>query len=226
MAKRRKNQPQSLLTRCVPAWLLLGMAFLLMLPGILNTTVDVIQKVSAVLPTIMGDIFGRHSGEVAPLFTPQIQHWSGKISEWSDQYDVDPNLMATIMQIESCGHPTVVSHAGAQGLFQVMPFHFASDENMVDPDTNARRSAKFINECTGYANGDVGLTLACYNGGPSVTRKPYHQWHSETQRYYVWGLSIYTDSQQNLSSSPSLNEWLNAGGKRLCDSASREIGLR
>jgi soluble lytic murein transglycosylase-like protein len=119
------------------------------------------------------------------------------------------------MQIESCGHPTVVSHAGAQGLFQVMPFHFSATEVMLDPDTNAQRSANFINECMTYANGDIGLVLGCYNGGPSVTRRPFNTWAHETQRYYVWGLSIYYDAVDFESESRTLTDWLNAGGGSL-----------
>lgn len=163
---------------------------------------------------------------IAPLFTPQVQYWQDEIVRWSTTNEIDPNLMATIMQIESCGHPTVISHAGAQGLFQVMPFHFSNTENMLDPDTNAQRSANFIRECTGYANGDVGLILGCYNGGPSVVRRPFNTWPHETQRYYVWGLGIYYDAVQSVSQSQNLNNWLNAGGTNLCSRASAAQQLR
>src|SRR5688500_10923905 len=66
------------------------------------------------------------NGLVAPLFTNEIDYWSSDLVRWANAYDLDPNLLATVMQIESCGHPTVVSRAGAQGLFQVMPFHFST----------------------------------------------------------------------------------------------------
>ncbi|MEM9955349.1 MAG: transglycosylase SLT domain-containing protein [Chloroflexota bacterium] len=166
------------------------------------------------------------NGDIAPLFTDQIQYWERDIMRWSTAYQIDPNLMATIMQIESCGHPTVASPAGAQGLFQVMPFHFASGENMVDPHMNAYRSANFIRECTGYANGDVGLTLACYNGGPSVTWRNFDTWAHETQRYYVWGVGIYQDASAYQENSDTLNEWLRAGGQNLCNRASMALSLR
>ncbi|MDQ7034697.1 MAG: lytic transglycosylase domain-containing protein [Anaerolineae bacterium] len=163
---------------------------------------------------------------IAPLFTAQVQYWQDDIVRWSTANDIDPNLMATIMQIESCGHPTVVSNAGARGLFQVMPFHFDDGENMLDPDTNAQRSANFIRECTAFANGDVGLILGCYNGGPSVTQRPFHTWHRETQRYYVWGLGIYYDAVDFDSDSQTLTDWLNAGGQNLCSRAATAQQLR
>ena len=168
----------------------------------------------------------RNDNGIAPLFTPQVQHWGRDIVRWSAVHDIDPNLMATIMQIESCGHPTVTSWAGAQGLFQVMPFHFDAGEEMLDPDTNAIRSANFIHECSTYANGDPGLVMACYNGGPSVIRRSFETWASETQRYFIWGLGIYADARLNASSSQTLSQWLNAGGANLCDRASAVLGIR
>jgi len=167
----------------------------------------------------------QNNGVIAPFFTDQVQYWETDISRWSDAYEIEPNLMATIMQIESCGHPTVVSGAGAQGLFQVMPFHFSAGEDMLDPHANAYRSANFIRECTTYANGDIGLILACYNGGPSVTWRSFDTWPNETQRYYVWGLSIYRDAVAFTEHSPNLDNWLNAGGVNLCNSASVALGL-
>ena len=65
-------------------------------------------------------------GALAPIFTPEVQHWAGQIIAWSNYFKIDPNLAATVMQIESCGAPGVTSGSGAQGLFQVMPFHFVA----------------------------------------------------------------------------------------------------
>ena len=84
----------------------------------------------------------------------------GDILRWAETYDLDPNLLATVMQIESCGHPTVSSHAGAQGLFQVMPMHFASDEDQLDPNTNAMRGASVLNSCLDMADGDAAMAMA------------------------------------------------------------------
>jgi soluble lytic murein transglycosylase-like protein len=162
---------------------------------------------------------------IAPLFTRQVQYWGDDIERWGVLYDIDPNLIATIMQIESCGHPSVVSRAGAQGLFQVMPFHFSNGENMLEPETNAFRSASFIKECYNYTNGDVGLVMACYNGGPSLTSRSFDTWPNETQRYYVWGLGIYIDAMNFSRESDTLSEWLTAGGSGLCNMAAVALGV-
>ncbi|MEQ8676227.1 MAG: transglycosylase SLT domain-containing protein [Aggregatilineales bacterium] len=181
---------------------------------------DVVQQIDQTLS------FGGASGQIAPLFTREIQHWNGDIQRWARTYSLDPNLLATVMQIESCGHPTVGSSAGAQGLFQVMPFHFSSTENQLDPDTNAMRGANFLNYCLTAANGDSGMAMACYNGGPSVLGRPFANWVSETQRYYQWGTGIYADALNGNAQSPTLDRWLTAGGGTLCDWASTELGIR
>jgi len=165
------------------------------------------------------------SQTIAPLFTEQVQYWQEEIVRWSLEYGLDPNLMATVMQIESCGHPNVVSSAGARGLFQVMPFHFAQGENHFEPNTNALRSANFLRECSNFASGDVGLIFACYNGGPSVVARSFHAWPAETQRYYLWGVGIYIDARDHARRSTVLDEWLQAGGIHLCTRAANELGL-
>ena len=164
--------------------------------------------------------------KIAPLFSSEVIYWEDSILKWSEQYNLDPNLLATVMQIESCGHPTVNSYAGAQGLFQVMPFHFTDGENMLDPDTNAKRGAAFLNECLRWSSGDVGLALACYNGGPGVIHRDSRTWDHQVVSYYAWGVPIYADALVSKSESDTLNRWLNAGGDRLCNSASAELGLR
>src|SRR3954469_21604260 len=81
---------------------------------------------------------------VGRVFTPEVQYWSPKIMEWSKQYNIDPNILATVMQIESCGDWQAGSGAGAQGLFQLMPDHFQDGEDMHDPDTNAKRGIEYL----------------------------------------------------------------------------------
>lgn len=203
--------------RFLLTWLVLGLVLVVIVPQLLSAALQPLRQSlrKALTPP----------GQIAPLFTREIDYWSADIARWSKTYDVDPNMLATIMQIESCGHPNISSYAGAQGLFQVMPFHFADGENQIDPDTNAKRGANFIRQCTEWADGDLGLALACYNGGPSILQKPYHQWSDQTQRYYKWGTGIYADAILRHESSATLDAWLAAGGSGLCSLAAAEIGL-
>lgn len=160
------------------------------------------------------------SGDVSPVFTAEIQYWRADILRWAEIYQLDPNLIATVMQIESCGDPSAGSGAGAQGLFQVMPFHFEAGEVMQEPETNARRGLNYLAESLRKADGHVGLALAGYNGGHGVIDWGWARWADETRRYFYWGVGIYYDAIAGKTSSSRLNEWLAAGGSRLCTQAS------
>jgi soluble lytic murein transglycosylase-like protein len=153
---------------------------------------------------------------LSPVFTPQVRAWEGHILVWAGEHGLDPNLVATVMQIESCGNPRAVSRSGAQGLFQVMPFHFSTGEDMQDPETNARRGLAYLAESLLQSNGDVRRALAGYNGGHGVIGMDPSQWPSETRRYSYWGEGIFADAVSGRADSARLEEWLAAGGWTLC----------
>ena len=159
------------------------------------------------------------------LFTPEVRHWSASIARWAATYDLDPLLVATVMQIESCGDPRAVSHAGARGLFQVMPYHFEDGENALDPETNARRGLGYLRQMLNRTDGDVRLALAAYNGGPARLQEPEAHWPRETRLYVHWGWGIYRDAQAGLDRSATLEEWLMAGGRHLCRQAHANLPL-
>lgn len=165
-------------------------------------------------------------GGIAPLFTQEVQHWAPQIVAWANEFGIDPNMAATVMQIESCGDPNAVSSAGAQGLFQVMPFHFDAGESMQDPDTNARRGMAYLALGMQQTGGDVNRTFAGYNGGHGTVARSWDTWPTETQRYYVWSTGIYEDAAAGDSGSETLNEWLAAGGASLCRQAAARLGIQ
>ncbi len=163
------------------------------------------------------------NANLAPLFTPEVDYWAVSISKWATASNLDPNLVAVIMQIESCGNPFARSSAGAMGLFQVMPYHFLIIDNPYDPDTNAARGLAYLKRSLDAANGKISLALAGYNAGIGVITSGVRP--AETVRYIYWGQGIYADAVQGLSESPRLNEWLNAGGASLCRQARIRLGL-
>lgn len=175
-------------------------------------------------PQLITDI-SSSGDQIAAFFTPEVQYWESSIVEWATEHEVDPNAIATIMQIESCGDPQAVSGAGARGLFQVMPFHFSSGEDMLDPDTNAMRGMNFFNEQLRYTGGDVFLSFAGYNGGYAASGGDYANWANETQRYYGWAKGIYEDATAGLDRSETLEAWLAAGGAAGCQRAASRLEL-
>lgn len=162
---------------------------------------------------------------ISPIFTPEVQTWQDRISQWSVSYRIKPNMIATIMQIESCGNPEAMSDMGAIGLFQVMPLHFQAGEGPTDPDTNAGRALLYFGEMLASVNGDPGLAFAAYNGGPSIAFTSPTEWPSETQDYQYWASGIYEEAELGLGTSPTLQAWLESGGYGLCAEAAQVLGL-
>lgn len=58
---------------------------------------------------------------VSYRYPDKIKQWCLLISQYSKQYDLDPDLIAALIWQESGGNPGAYSHSGAVGLMQVMP---------------------------------------------------------------------------------------------------------
>ncbi|MBL8061671.1 MAG: lytic transglycosylase domain-containing protein [Anaerolineales bacterium] len=162
---------------------------------------------------------------ISPIFREEVLHWAESISRWATAYNLNPNLVATIMQIESCGDPRATSSAGAMGLFQVMPFHFHTTDSPYNPDTNATRGLAYLVRSLEAANGDARLAMAGYNGGISIIRRGEWTWSAQTKRYVQYGAPIYSDAISGLESSSALNEWYTRYGVSLCRQAHQRLGL-
>jgi soluble lytic murein transglycosylase-like protein len=108
------------------------------------------------------------------------------IAEAANAYDLDPQLIRAVMRAESAFDPTIVSPAGAQGLMQLMPA-LAQEmgvEDVFDPRQNIMGGAKYLRWLLDRNRGDIPLTLAGYNAGPTTVAKyrkvpPF----KETQNY-------------------------------------------
>ena len=165
------------------------------------------------------------AGTISPVFRPEVQYWSRAIQTWAAAAGLDPNLVATVMQIESCGDPNAHSRAGAMGLFQVMPYHFASGDDPYNPDTHARRGLAYLKRSLEAAKGEARLALAGYNGGIGVIGRPELSWAAETQRYAYWGSGIYADASNGATESLRLQQWMAAGGASLCRQAHSRLWI-
>jgi soluble lytic murein transglycosylase-like protein len=165
------------------------------------------------------------SSGLSPIFTKEVQHWGNDIVRWANAAGVDPNLAATVMQIESCGDPRATSRSGATSLFQVMPFHFEFGENPYDPETNAARGLNYLSRSLQAGGGNARLALAGYNGGIGVIARSEWAWPSETKRYVLYGGPIYEDARNGAASSASLTEWYQKYGAGLCRQAAQRLGL-
>ncbi len=175
-------------------------------------------------PAVM-DLPPAASTNISPIFRIEVLYWADSISKWAAASHLDPNLAATIMQIESCGDPRAKSSAGAMGLFQVMPFHFYATDNPYNPDTNASRGLSYLAKSLETAGGDARLAMAGYNGGIGLIGRTEWTWPAQTKRYIQYGLPIYEDAKSGLDVSSALNEWYEKYGVSLCKQAHQRLGL-
>ncbi len=150
-----------------------------------------------------------------------MERWARQIQAWSASSGLSPDLIAAVMQVESCGDPQARSPSGALGLFQVMPFHFRPGDDPFDPETNASRGLQYLADGLRQASGQIDLALAGYNGGHSQITRPPSEWPAETQRYVHWATGILDGVHLPRDENPGLQAWLAAGGSHLCDEASR-----
>ncbi|MCE1251914.1 MAG: transglycosylase SLT domain-containing protein [Anaerolineae bacterium] len=54
-------------------------------------------------------------------YADSVRRWCGPIQNYATEHQIDPNLIAAVMQQESGGDPNAYSSSGAVGLLQVMP---------------------------------------------------------------------------------------------------------
>jgi soluble lytic murein transglycosylase-like protein len=183
------------------------------------------QNTSLSLPVENGLGILTSTTGLSPIFTPEVQYWGESIVRWAAAAGVDPNLAASVMQIESCGDPKATSRSGAMGLFQVMPFHFVASDSPYEPDVNALRGLDYLKRSLDKAGGNARLALAGYNGGIGVISRGEWSWAAETVRYVKYGYPIYEDALSGASTSAALNDWYGHYGASLCRQAAQRLGL-
>jgi hypothetical protein len=90
------------------------------------------------------------------------------ISESAHAHGVAPELVASVIAVESNFNPNAVSWRYARGLMQLMPqtaVRFGVTK-VFDPQQNIEAGTRYLKELLLRYNGDLALTLAAYNAGP------------------------------------------------------------
>lgn len=59
--------------------------------------------------------------QVSEGYPETVRQWCGLITQYAQEHDLDPNLVAALILQESGGDSSAYSHSGAVGLMQVMP---------------------------------------------------------------------------------------------------------
>ena len=98
------------------------------------------------------------------------------ILQYSDEYDLEPSLVAGVIYTESSFNPNATSRVGAKGLMQIMPDTGREiaeklgepfdENNLYDPETSIRYGCFYLRQQLNRFDQNVAVTLAAYNAGP------------------------------------------------------------
>jgi hypothetical protein len=123
------------------------------------------------------------------------------IHEKAQKYDVDPALVAAVMETESRFHEGARSPVGAQGLMQLMPRtgRWLGARNLYDPSQNVDAGVKYLKYLQGRFDGNLKNTIAAYNAGEGNVKRyggvpPF----GETRSYVKKVMSRYEQRTQQL----------------------------
>ena len=91
----------------------------------------------------------------------------------ASRYNVDANLISSVIAVESNFDPKAVSRKNARGLMQLLPETAArlGVKNMDDPKENIEAGTRYLSELLQMYKNDLVLALAAYNAGPDKVQQ-------------------------------------------------------
>jgi soluble lytic murein transglycosylase-like protein len=108
------------------------------------------------------------------------------VDEVADRYAIEPELVHSVIQVESNYNPFALSPKGAQGLMQLIPSTAQrfGVRNAFDPSQNLEGGVRYLKHLLALYRGDERLALAAYNAGEGAVERwkgvpPY----PETRQY-------------------------------------------
>ncbi len=152
--------------------------------------------------------------ETASLGVARLDHLRRLSSEYGADIltatvgtDISPALVLAVMSVESAGSSEAVSHAGAQGLMQLIPATAErfGVEDAFDGPQNIAGGVAYLSWLMGEFDRDPLLVLAAYNAGEGAVREaggiPNF---SETRAYVPKVLATWQLARQLCLSPPEL----------------------
>lgn len=104
------------------------------------------------------------------------------INKYSREYNLDPFLVASIINVESKYDKNAISPKNARGLMQigsstgvwaseVLKMNSYNEQMLYDPETNIRIGAWYLNQLNKEFDNNLDLVLAAYNAGSGNVNK-------------------------------------------------------
>lgn len=126
---------------------------------------------------ILGGTIYLEGGRIKTLLYPK--KYSVYVEKYSEEYNLDENLVYSIIKAESKFNENALSRRGAKGLMQIADvtrdwaieeLELNDDIDIYDPETNIRVGCWYLN--TLYKEfGKTELVIAAYNGGSGNVKK-------------------------------------------------------
>src|SRR5258707_4633639 len=141
------------------------------------------------------------SGTIRRDFSENALTFGDIIQEKALKYDVDPALVAAVVETESRFRSGARSQVGARGLMQIMPRtgRWLGARNLDDPEQNVEAGTKYLKYLQGRFDGNLRNALAAYNGGEgNVMRYNGVPPFRETRSYVKKVMSRYEKRKQEL----------------------------
>ena len=157
--------------------------------------------------------------EPEEIFEPSTEPLTEKtpfqklIHDAATRYNLDPNLIHSVISIESNFNPKAVSPKNARGLMQLMPrtAELMGVKDAFDPGQNIDGGTHYLSVLLKKYSNDLTLALAAYNAGPDSVDKygrrvpPYLETMKYVQRIAKTYAKLKADAASALGSSTGLS---------------------
>jgi soluble lytic murein transglycosylase-like protein len=182
-------------------------------------------------------------GITAKWIPDSVLAWQEIIKDMGKKYNVDPNLIAIIVTLESGGYSKAESEAGAKGLMQVtgptagdIAKKFLKEPrqnyDLMDPRTNIEFGTAYL----AYLRDEFGtakqgpewtstveLVAAAYNGGPGTANALEKGGGLRDTQPVIYSRDAFNMwRERHAEKSPTFERWIERGGSRLLEAAKAE----